>query len=251
VRASWILAIGVAGLALAACSTTRTASPATVVESSTTTSTTHVQQSVLPVNPCSVSYGAPVPGRVWQPTQLTAEISPSLKGKIAFYSTGTETILAPVGWVCTALVAADGGSSVAVAPLGQRSTESGSANTDSYSVTALFDYTGHGPGMDLVCPYFPPPDAAKDPGCETTKPAGEVPAPITNDILSITDPAGVRGHTHASVGVLIYPKVHAYASASVNIAEETCSLSTMVLCPAILSDFQIREFPVPVPSQSG
>jgi hypothetical protein len=35
---------------------------------------------------------------------------------------------------------------------------------------------------------------------------------------------------------------------SVNIAVESCSISDTTLCPTILSDFEVREFPVPTSS---
>jgi hypothetical protein len=36
---------------------------------------------------------------------------------------------------------------------------------------------------------------------------------------------------------------------NVNVAAETCSLTDATLCPTVLSDFEVREFPVP--SSSG
>lgn len=176
------------------------------------------------------------------PTQLPALIPASLKGEVEFYSTGTRILLAPTGWVCSALEAADGGTSVGVTPPGQNAA-TGITSPSYQGVTASFDYTGHGPGMDEVCPYFPPPNPVDYPGCTTTKTAGETTSAVTPDILSITDPVGADGRATASQGVLLYPQVQAYAAGSVNFAKETCTLSVVTLCSAILSDFEIREFP--------
>src|ERR1035437_726665 len=230
-----LLVIGAPGLLLAACGTTTIAArqPA-----STTTTAPAISQTVLTVNPCSISRGIPSGGLVWVPTQLPALISPSLKGKVEFYSTGTRTVLAPAGWVCSALVAADGGMSVVVTPPGQSSTL-GLSSPIYQSVSVSYDYTGHGPGMDQVCPYFPPPNPSTYFGCTTTKVAGETTSAVTPDILSISDPPGTSGRAKASQGVLLYPQVQDSAAVSINFAKETCTLTTQDLCPVILSDYEV------------
>jgi hypothetical protein len=46
---------------------------------------------------------------------------------------------------------------------------------------------------------------------------------------------------------VIFPQVLpavTYGS-SVSVAEESCSLTDATLCPTVLSDFAVREFPVP------
>jgi hypothetical protein len=241
-RRGCIVLICVIGLALAG-STSAGAAKRSSAKNSVT-----VQQVVLRVNPCSIESGTESGGPIWLPTQLTAQIPPALKSKVELYSTGTNTVLAPAGWVCSALEATDGGTSLVVSPPGQASSQAGASAPNSSNVTALFDYTGHGPGMDLVCPYFPPPDPQSYSGCSTSLPAGQTTKPITADILSIST-APTAKQSRPSTGVLIYPKVRNYENTSVDIAEETCTLSTPSLCPTLLSDFAIRDFPIPVPSQ--
>lgn len=238
------LAIAVGAILLAACG-----SPVTGASAPTTTTTTAraAAQTVLTVNPCSVSTGIPSGGPVWVPTQLPAVIPGALKGAVEFYSTGTRTVLAPTGWVCSATEATDGTTTVIVTPPGQSPSEG--ANTANYeNISATFDYTGHGPGMDEVCPYFPPENPSDYPGCSTTPSAGTTTSAVTPDILSITDSPVQGVRQHASQGVLLYPKVEAYASGSVDFAIETCTLSEMTLCPVVLADFEIRDFPVPSPT---
>jgi len=56
--------------------------------------------------------------------------------------------------------------------------------------------------------------------------------------------SGDAGRATISQGVLLYPQVPDSASESLNFAKETCTLTTQDFCPVILSDFEVREFPV-------
>src|ERR1700722_1378269 len=116
------------------------------------TTTTTAGMTVLPVIPCSLTSGVDSGGPSWIPTQLPANVAPSMKGKLDLYSTGASSVLAPAGWACSALDAADGGRTIDVTPPGQNSDEPPS---QVQSIDATFEYTGHGPGMAVVCPYFP------------------------------------------------------------------------------------------------
>ena len=65
------------------------------------------------------------------------------------------TILGPRGWACQKLVAADGTRAIEVYPPGGAATDSSSPTASVQSVYAADDYTGRGPGAQLVCAYFP------------------------------------------------------------------------------------------------
>jgi hypothetical protein len=47
--------------------------------------------------------------------------------------------------------------------------------------------------------------------------------------------------------VVIFPQLMPAVTdgSAVNIAQESCSLVESSLCPTVLSDFEVREFPVP------
>ena len=217
------------------------AGAATHRHSTTTTTTTRAAgTSVVPVIPCSLTTGFDSGGPSWIPTQLPANVPPSMKGKLDLYSTGAASVLAPAGWACSALDAADGGRSIDVTPPGQNSDEPPSL---AQSIDATFEYTGHGPGMDVVCPYFPPTNPSTYAGCTTSPPAGETVQHLTPDIVLLNDPTGFGGSKYAMTGVLIYPDGSSQPTTSVNVSEERCTLATPKLCPTILGDFQVREFP--------
>ncbi len=121
-------------------------------------------------------------------------------------------------------------------------------------IFATFDTTGHARGIALVCPFFTVLKWQQaEANCNGLKPTGEQSSLPTPDIASVTDPAGVAGTLEGSggaqavTGTVIFPQVQpavTYGS-SVNIAAESCSLTDASLCPTILSDFEVREFPVP------
>ena len=121
-------------------------------------------------------------------------------------------------------------------------------------IFATYATTGSKAGIDIVCPYFTIPSwQSQSAGCSTAKPAGETTDVLTPDVTEITDPAGVVGNVAASggqtvtTGVVLFPQVPAAVSygSAVAVATESCAIPTTALCPTILSDFEVREFPVP------
>jgi len=119
-------------------------------------------------------------------------------------------------------------------------------------VFAVFSSTGYRQGIAMVCPYFTIPQwQRREAGCAGTVPAGERTAMPTGDVVTVTDPAGVRGTLFGSggdqpvTGVVIFPQMPGVSEgASEEVAAESCSLAESSLCPTILSDFEVREFPV-------
>jgi hypothetical protein len=92
--------------------------------------------------------------------QLLASVPSSLIGKVEFYSAGSQTLMGPKGWTCSELQAADGGIGMSVYPPGQANPTIDDHPTPpgGQGVFATFEYTGHTPGLDVVCPIsrFPP-----------------------------------------------------------------------------------------------
>ena len=122
-------------------------------------------------------------------------------------------------------------------------------------IFAIFDDTGHAQGVALVCPFFIVPKWQQtEAKCTGIKPEGEQSSLPTPDVASVTDPPGAAGSLEGSggsqpvTGTVIFPQVMpqvTYGSA-VRIAVESCSLTDVSLCPTILADFDVREFPVPL-----
>jgi hypothetical protein len=205
---------------------------------------------LVPVMSCPATLGAQgqpaptVPGGI--------EANPPAGGdQLRFYSDGFVTLLAPSGWSCSGVEAADGGQSLSVYPAGQpdpltaRQPPAGATG-----VTAILDYTGHGPGAQLVCALFPGTRAARlaavTGGCARRPGREQVHRPSAA-VATFVDPPGVRGSGEPSgggaraVGAARYPHGRREPS-SVNVAKVTCTLSASAtaLCPAVVSDFLAR-----------
>jgi hypothetical protein len=121
-------------------------------------------------------------------------------------------------------------------------------------VFASFTTTGTPQGVAQVCHYFTVAKfQAQELACVGSPPAGEESSLATPDVAAISDPAGVTGSLqgsggpHPVTGVVIFPQVLPAVTngTAVDIATESCSLVTADLCPTVISDFEVREFPVP------
>lgn len=208
---------------------------------------------VVPVGTCASETARGGSGPVWIPTELPAVLSSSAVKSLEFYSVGSESVLGPQGWDCAQLFATDGSAQLAVYKPGSPNPVKTPAPTSSGAqlVDAIYDYTGHVPGYDLACAYFPAIKHGTEP-CTTSVPAGEQVKQLTPDVVRITDPAGVKGHLDGSggpqpaVGIMIVPQ--STTLSSVPITEVSCSLRTTSLCTSILNDFVVRQFEVPTSS---
>src|SRR6202035_4264766 len=97
---------------------------------------------------------------------------------------GFVTLLGPRGWSCHGVEAADGGRSLSVFPPGQSDPLLGDhLGAGTSGVTAILDYTGHGPGAQLVCSLFPHSAAA-----DLARGIGSFPAPPTREQLERSTP---------------------------------------------------------------
>jgi hypothetical protein len=208
--------------------------------------------SVLPVVSCPTTYGVGGRTGVYVPTRLPAITS---RHGLSFYSNGLNTALAPAGWRCHALVAADGGQVLDVAPPGSPDYSTSEPPKGAKLVQVATDYTGHLPGGELVCALFPHSAAATAISSSGLKcpmvSKREHVVQMTSDIATFTDPARVIGVGTGSGGALpsqgagIYPQVTPTPQ-SVDIALLSCTLPAREanLCRAIQSDFLIRYTPV-------
>ncbi len=235
----------------------------------------------FPVIACTSSSGSPLSTQGWKPSILLGPIPTALVSKVEFYSDGVHTVLAPVGWSCAQTPTDQGTSGLVVYPPGNPDPavnptaagtgttapyDSGPATTYSTAATtpppagtegifATFASTGTVPGIAMVCPFFTIPQwQQREANCPSSKPQGEQTSLPTPDVVSITDPAGVTGTLDGSggaqpvTGAVIFPQVVPAVTqgSTVDVAEVSCSLVASNLCPTIISDFEVREFPVPV-----
>ena len=205
---------------------------------------------VLPVVSCPTSYGAGNGSGPFVPLQLPT--TTSTRG-LRFYSNGLITVLGPRGWACGALVAADGGQSLAVYPPGKPDYSTHPAPKGAAVIEVLDDYTGHLPGAEVVCALFPRSAAAlevRTGGLPCQVPAGERTTAVTADVVRFTDPANITGSGAASGGRLtssgaaVYPQVRS-ASSSVDVSKLSCTLPTKSasLCSGVLDDYLVRNPP--------
>jgi hypothetical protein len=265
-RLSILGAIGVTGMALGGCGTSLVGSASTTLvspagSSSTTTTTAPLDGEVsvaFPVVACTVPLGQ-ASSQGWKPTILLAPIPTALVGKVQFYSDGVHTLLGPTGWNCTESVPATGAVTLAVVPPGSSPTGTGTNPTGpppagTQGIFATFVSTGHTLGIAMVCPFFTVPSwQAEEAKCPPAKPAGEVSSMATPDVASVSDPAGVTGNLAGSggffpvTGVVLFPQVVPAVTdgSSIDVADESCAIADAGLCPTVLSDFEVREFPVP------
>ncbi len=198
------------------------------------------QISVLPVVSCDTTFGISGQAAPWHPQSLAATMSGTAAKRLNFYSNGFFTVLAPRGWACAGLVAADGGSSLSVYPVGAKPANGATASATSPSVTITGEYTGHGPGALLVCVYFPSSPAARffgsgGPACPKL-PAGTRVQLLTADIAEAREPSGAET-------IVLYPQVGSDASVNVTVARCALTPRDKSLCAPIIADVIARHFP--------
>ena len=215
----------------------------------------------VPVKSCPTVFGGDQPRAPRIAARLPLAAPAKTAARLAFYSNGFVTLLGPRGWSCRGVEAADGGLSVSVFPPGQRDPLlEDHPGADTAGVTALVDYTGHGPGALLVCSLFPQSAAAALARGITTcplPPRREQLERPTPDVVLFRDPPGVTGTgspsgTHnAASGLVSFPQLRPEPS-SVPVAKATCSLppSMSSLCSAIVGDFLTRSLPA-APATGG
>ncbi len=186
----------------------------------------------VPVVSCQVQYGAQTPAPAWMPSSLPVALPARTATRLTFYSDGYITGLAPKGWACSGTEAADGGQSLSVYPAGQRDPLTAQPSANAAAVTVILDYTGHGPGAELVCALFPGTRAAslaQSTGACTSLPHAERVQHPTADVATFVTPPGVKGSGfpsgghNTSSGVVIFPQLHPEPG-SVNVAQLTCTL---------------------------
>jgi hypothetical protein len=187
------------------------------------------------VHPCATTYGAGEkhPARA---THATLAVSATTAARLtAFAGGGTPVVLGPRGYACSALVGADGGVHVRLAPAG--------AGTSGPTVDVEVEGSCVGCIATLACGLFP--HAAKDTGftCYTPSPKAERVARLLPNVRAFSDPPGVKGSGVPSGGALRATGAIVYVPDRATFAARvTCALPTSLasLCQSVIADFLAR-----------
>lgn len=168
----------------------------------------------LPLNVCKTFVGGASDTLAKLPAKVRVDLSSGNSTKLAFYTDneGLIEVIAPTGWTCSGLIAADGSSSIQVAPPGQPNISDESLKgLKAELITASQTSACVGCRESLACPLFV--SAANDyqrafqKSCPTTKPPSETETRITGNAVEFTDPPGVVGDGRPSGGA--YPALGA------------------------------------------
>jgi hypothetical protein len=192
----------------------------------------------VPVKACPTTYA--IPGQHFKrPTRTTLALSAKeARPLVAWAGGGTPIVLAPRGYACTALVGADGGVHVQLAPAGiPGASKTGPAVDVEVEGACVSCITA------VACGLFP--TAAKDNGvpCKTPRPARERVAKLLPTVRAFIDPAGVRGSgapsggRFAAVGAVVYVPDRSAFAARVTCTVETADSGS---CQPIIADFLAR-----------
>jgi hypothetical protein len=191
---------------------------------------------------CPTTYGVRQP-----PPRLPARVSVSASAQatagLRAYSNGVLLMLAPSGWHCHALVAADGGASITIAA-GKTTGPSQPAITANFADT-------YGPSASLACSLFPAAAQQLPAGvpCPTHKPRRERTAVANAHTIDFTDPPYVHGdgdpsgRSDPAAGFMVFlPARNGFAGYAFT---ATCTLpaSGAATCRTVLGD-ELTRVPV-------
>ena len=206
----------------------------------------------LPLNVCATSVGVSSNTPANLPATVQVDIAKGVATQLAFYSDneGVIEVLAPSGWTCTAVIGADGSSSVTVSPAGQSDVSNGALTPGSTAEEINASQTSACVGCreSLACPLFV--NAANDylhafqKACPSRRPTSELVTKINGHVVEIEDPPGVNGDADPSGGA--YPAVGVMTYFGDGNSDgswtETCVLppTNTSTCKAIIGNFNSR-----------
>jgi hypothetical protein len=213
---------------------------------STPTSPATIEAS-LPLVSCPTSYGVPPSASAPLPSNIAISVPSDLANQLAFYSDqgGIMELIAPRGWDCSALVGADGSSTVKVFPPGEQApTESAFSAQQQEAIVGSQTSACLGCRELQACPLFS--DAAADylndyhMNCSEARPAEETIYQINSGIIGFEDPPDVAGDGNPSGGPYPANGVMTYYSGNEDGSWlDTCTLpnSEHALCTVALNAF--------------
>jgi hypothetical protein len=186
----------------------------------------------VPVRRCTTAYG--VPGASFKQTRsaLLDVSAAHAKRLVAWAGGGTPVVLAPKGFACSALVGADGGVHVRLAPPGARKTGP--------AVDIEVEGACVGCIAQLACGVFRGAEKQSGLPCTTPHPAAERVRRLIANVRAFHDPPDVKGSgdpsggPYAALGAIVYvPDKTDFA------ARVTCTIDTRSqdLCGDVIADF--------------
>ena len=203
----------------------------------------------VPLIPCPTQFGTSAQRRASFVPHVTAKLPADLVGRVSAYvdEAGYLVVLAPTGWHCSALVAADGGTRVLVAPLSDRLTPWPEPfQRDARQAVAAYSTSACGGcRYQLLCPLLPTSQADMTQyGPCRVAPAQERMRYLSGALAVFEDPAYVMGDgapsggAYAAEGVLIHHPASPLPGDEAGY-EETCTVqsSSKDLCDAVLNDY--------------
>lgn len=170
----------------------------TTIRPPTTSSTSVLKPTSLPVVKCPTTWAISTPVTVVLPAKVTIDVPEALSTKLAVYSDTDEIMMlvAPKGWACAAGFGADGSGAVRVTPRGERLPAK--LGRHSLDVAVSSYETGGSPVQAAIsaCPYFPAAAIAArsdlpEQSCPTRSPSETV-EQIGANIVAFEDPPGVE-----------------------------------------------------------
>ena len=207
---------------------------------------------MLDIVVCPTTFGITNPELPHLPTRLGTNVPAALAGRLSVYTDrqGVLYVIAPAGWRCAALDAADGSPSVTVVPPGTSPQPSvrGFTSDRREAVAASGTSACRGCTYALVCPLLPDPAGAAVYGaCPHARPAGESVTHPSSSTAAFGDPPGITGDgapswgPYPANGLIIHHPPTANPGAETGYIE-TCTLpeADHALCTAALNDFLRR-----------
>jgi hypothetical protein len=203
----------------------------------------------LPVVSCPTTFGVPPTSAPALPALRPVAVPAGMAARLSVYA-DTEArmeLVAPRGWSCTAIDAADGSGGVAVYPRGEKLPKGWSdkwslARTSAVSaVIGLQTSACYGCTLGQACRVFPAAAAAMRgfPPCPA-RPAAEKVTPVAAGIAGFVDPPGTAGDGVPSGGQYSARGVMTYHPRSADGSwMETCTLPSAQTteCTSVLAAF--------------
>jgi hypothetical protein len=204
----------------------------------------------LAVVPCPTSLGVPSGPKIMLPRSRQVAVPATLAGRLAVYtdSRGMMGLVAPKGWDCKAVIAADGSGGVAVYPRGERLPSSWGVSWPLARTSAVTAVVGSQTSacytctLGQACRLFPAANSALRgalgrQAC-ARRPEAEKVTALGAGIMSFTDPPGTTGDgvpsggRYPAAGVMTW-----YPKSSDGSWMETCTGPSTTGCSAILKSF--------------
>lgn len=189
----------------------------------------------IAVKACPTQYAIPGSGGK-RPAHAAVDLKAAQAKQLRAWAGGsTPIVLAPRGYACKALVGADGGVHMQLAPPG--------AATSGPAIDVEVEGACVGCITAMVCGLFPAAELEMGYPCTTVRPKRERVAKLLPTVRAFIDPAGVKGSGAPSGGrlqaigaVVFVPDRSAFA------ARVTCTVerSDSALCQPIVADFLTR-----------